>query len=80
MEYLPKLTIISVLLNIGLLKLMHFNDMHLLPYNFTEVQVSQSFAGLHVYIGIWLEYYGMLEFRVLYLQNYSSNFYETYRF
>ena len=40
MEYLPKLTIISVLLKIGLLKLMHFNDAHLLPYYFTEVQVS----------------------------------------
>ena len=41
-----------MLLNMGLLKLMHFNDLHLLPYNFTEVQVSQSHTVVHVYIGI----------------------------
>ena len=60
MEYLPKLAIISVLLNISLLKLMHFNDLHLLftPYSFTR---GTSFTVLHVYIGIWLEYYGMFK-------------------
>ena len=36
MDYLLKLTVISVLLNIGLLKLMHFNDLHLLFTSFTE--------------------------------------------
>ena len=37
MEYLPKLTVISVLLNIGLVKVMHFSDMHLLFTCFTEL-------------------------------------------
>ena len=54
MKYLPKLTVIIALLNIGLVKLMHFNDLHLMftPCSFTEVQVSQSFTGVHVCIGI----------------------------
>ena len=39
MEYLPKLTVISALL---------------------DIQVSQSFTGVHIYTGIWMEYYGML--------------------
>ena len=65
-ECLLKLTIISVILNIGSLKLMYFNDMHLfvdnfLPYSFTGVQVLQLYKVLHVYIGIWLEYYGKLK-------------------
>ena len=52
MEYLPKLTVIRVLLCIGLLKVMHFNDMHLLftPYSFTEVHVSQSFEQTYMSI------------------------------
>ena len=51
MEYLPKLTIISELSNIGPLKLMHFNDLHLLftPYSFTEVQVSQFYSFTYLY-------------------------------
>ena len=66
MEYLPKLTIISVLLSIGSLKLMHFNDLGLFVdnfslYSFTGVQVPQLCKILHIYIGIWLEYYGMLK-------------------
>ena len=54
-------------INIGPLKLMHFNDIHLLfvPYNSTGVHVSQLYKVLHVYIGIWLEYYGMLELKGL---------------
>ena len=40
MEYLPKLTIISVLLNFGLLKLMHFNDVHLLLTIFTAYRYT----------------------------------------
>ena len=51
MEYLLKLAIISMLLNIGPLKLMHFNDLHLLLTSFTAIQI---------YKGIWMEYYGML--------------------
>ena len=53
MEYWPKLTVISMLLGIGLLKVMHFNDVHLL-YKF------YSFTDIYVYTGIWMEYYGML--------------------
>ena len=51
MEYLSKLTTISMLLNIGLLKLMHFNDVHLLftPYSFTGVQVSQFYRYICLY-------------------------------
>ena len=51
MEYLPKLTIISALLNIGPLKLLHFNDMHLLftSYSFTGVQVSQFYIFTYLY-------------------------------
>ena len=54
--------------------------MHLLsvPYGFTGVQVSQ-FYRYTVYIGIWLEYYGMLNFKVLYLQNYLSDCNEIHR-
>ena len=37
MEYLLKLTVISALLCIGLLKVMHFNDLHLLLTSFTEL-------------------------------------------
>ena len=54
MEYSPKLTVISVLLNIDLLKVMHFNDLCLLFTGFTELYRST------VYIGIWMEFYGML--------------------
>ena len=59
---------------------MHFNDLHLLsiPYSFTGVQISQVYRYI-VYIGIWLEYYEMLKFKVLYLQNYLFACYETYR-
>ena len=51
MEYLSKLTIISALLNIGSLRLMQFNDMHLLftPYSFTGVQVSQLYGFTYLY-------------------------------
>ena len=40
MDYLPELTIISALLNIGPLKLMHFNDLCLLFTNFSELYRS----------------------------------------
>ena len=67
MEYLPKLAIISVLLNIGLLKLMYFNYLHLLLYNFTEVQGSQSYIVVwSIYVYGW-NIMGCYNFRVLYL-------------
>ena len=37
MEYLLKLTVIMTLLHIGLLQLMHFNDLHLLFTSFEHV-------------------------------------------
>ena len=40
MEYSPKLTVIIALLCIGLLRLMHFNDLHLLFTSFTELYRS----------------------------------------
>ena len=46
MEYMPKLTIINVLLNNGLLKLMYFNDVHLYTH-FTELYRSTC---LHRYM------------------------------
>ena len=75
MEYLPKLTVISALLCIGLLKVMHFNDLHLLFTSFTsfeQIYMSISVKGWNIM--------GCYNFRVLYLQNYAFSFYETYRF
>ena len=45
MEYLPQLTIISMLLDIGLLKLMHFNDLHLFVDNFHRFTPLQLYKG-----------------------------------
>ena len=56
MEYLPKLTAISAVLSIGLLILMHFNDLHLLFTDITELWTEE-----HVYIDIWMKYYGMFK-------------------
>ena len=52
MEYLPKLTIISDLLNIGPLKLMHFKDMHLL-LTILQLYRSTKFTELYNSIGLY---------------------------
>ena len=49
MEYLLKLAVIMTVLHIGLLQLMHFNDVHLL-FKFTGLHVSQSYTDTHTYM------------------------------
>ena len=61
MEYLLNLTVIMTPLCIGLLQLMHLNDMYLL-FKFTGLHVSQSHTDTHIYMSKWMEYYGMLKF------------------
>ena len=62
MEYLPKLTIISMLLNIGLLELMHFYDMHLLLTIFTVLQMYRGTRLTELYndIGLYRHMVGIL--------------------
>ena len=48
MQYSLKLTVNSVLLCIGALELMHFNDLHLLFVSFTDLWTEVYFYG---YIG-----------------------------
>ena len=45
-------------IRIGLLKLMCFNDLHLL-YKFTGVHSLQSYTDTHVYMNKWMEYHMM---------------------
>ena len=52
MEYLLKLIIISVLLNLSVLKLMHFKDMHLLLTIFTALQIYTVHRAIQQYRSI----------------------------
>ena len=75
MEYFLKLTVISMLLNIGLLKVMHFNDVCLLFTGFTKLY---RYTCLYRYI------VGIL-WDVITLGSYISKtihpiFYEIYRY
>ena len=47
-------------------------------YGFRGVHIPQLYRYI-MYIGIWLKYDGILNFKILYLQNYLSNCYEIYR-
>ena len=60
---------------IGPLKLMDFNDLHLL------FGITGFWTDVYIFLYIYrYNIMGCYDFKVLYLQNYSSDFYETYRF
>ena len=54
MEYLLKLTVIIMLLHIGPLQLMHFNDLHLCldvsPYSLIQLYLNVNFCGEYLLI------------------------------
>ena len=59
MEVLHKLTLITVVLDFDLLKLMQFNDLHL-SYRFNRV-FYKTCTDIHENMNKWMEYYGMLK-------------------
>ena len=62
MEVLQKLAFIIMVLDVDLLKLMQFNDLHLL-YMFQGL--CKTYTDIYEYVNMWMEYYGMLKLQGL---------------